>query len=110
MTPEERYLEADARAESERARFLTALGTAKSRFAPARLKSDAQAQALLATRRAGEQAQAFVGRHPVATGGVIAGLTAWLLRRPIAALSRRLFVLCRDRYRAIRSHNPEDLE
>jgi hypothetical protein len=108
MTDEDRYRLASDRAKAARLRLDDAIGIARSRLAPARLKADAKDAAADAVRGLGVKARTTVANHPVTTGALIFGFFAWLFRRPLAALSRRLYVVGRDSYRARRHMEDEE--
>lgn len=96
MSREDAFDAAVRRADMARTRFVGAVDTAKLRFAPERLKADARDKAEELAHAAGDKAKASVRNHPFIVGGAVTGVIAWLLRRPIAALSRWLYVKARN--------------
>ncbi|CAN5450067.1 hypothetical protein BH10PSE14_BH10PSE14_17680 [soil metagenome] len=100
MTDEEKYRAATLRAETSRLLLADAWSTARERVSSERLKADAQARLKWAVDEGRAQARAAIRRHPLAIGLGAAGLLTFLFRRPLMALSRRLFVLGRNGFRA----------
>lgn len=99
MKDEERFREATQHADAARAHFLDTLAQARTRFAPARLRSDMEQGAVRGLHQARARARTTARRHPVAIGILASTLLAWLLRRPLRALFRRSYVGSRDRLR-----------
>ncbi|HEX7782103.1 MAG TPA: hypothetical protein VF509_04795 [Sphingobium sp.] len=85
-----------------RARFLGSLDIAKSRLSASRLKARAQALVVEALQDSGKQARSAVVRHPFALGAFLTAVIAFIFRRPLTALFKRLYVLGRDKYQSIR--------
>jgi hypothetical protein len=103
MTKEEEYRAAALKAQASRLLFADALARARARLSPDRLKADTQAAINRAVQDGRKQARNAVRRHPLAIGLSLAALGAFLFRRPLMALSRRLYVLGQDLFSA-RSH------
>ncbi|WP_336961157.1 hypothetical protein [Sphingobium aquiterrae] len=102
----EDYLAASSRAAAARATLLADVAEARSRLSPDRLKSDLVDQASVQARTMAKGAGKAARAHPWALGAVAAAIFGWIFRRPITALSCRLFVQARDRigrYRERRS-------
>lgn len=106
MTQEEKYRDAALVAEARKTQFLADMCVTKARLSPERLKANAKAGALNAVYGVGAGASDTVKRHPFATAGVAAAGLAFVLRRPLMALSRRLTVLVRSRFS---NDRPEDV-
>jgi hypothetical protein len=100
MSEMDEYRKATVEAELARARFLSTLDTAKHRLSASRLKARAQAAVVEALQDSGKQARSAVVRHPFALGTAVAAILAFLFRRPLTALFKRLYVFGRDKYRA----------
>lgn len=91
----EAYREAARRAESARSRFLADLGAAKTSVSPSRLKAEIREGARERAHLAAMSAKRGVRRHGWSIAAAIAALAAWRFRRPLAALSQRLWVEAR---------------
>ena len=86
------YRAATRRAEAARAQFLEDLGAVKTSVSPDRLKAEIRAGARERAHLAAMAAKRGARRHGWTIGAVVAALTAWRFRRPLAALSERLWV------------------
>lgn len=78
---------ANARADAARERFRGALAFAKTRASPSRIKQDVIDGAKTRIGEAEQAVQTTVRRHPVAISSAVAGLLAFLFRKPLATLA-----------------------
>lgn len=108
MTAEEHYRSASRDADAKKARFLGDVEIAKARVSPTRLKQDVKEKAGAAFNDASERAQDGLRRHPVAIGAAVAGVAAYVFRRPLAALSERVVDYARDHWP--QSSSPETID
>ncbi len=92
MTREDAYRDAVARADARRAALVSSALAARARIAPARLKQDAKARAMATVMDGAAYAAAKVQQRPAATAAAAGALALYLLRRPLAALFRRIYV------------------
>lgn len=102
----EDYLAASSRAKAAKTALLADAAEARSRLSPDRLKSELLSRVSIQARTMAQGARKGVRTHPWALGVVAAAVSGWIFRRPIAALSCKLFVQARDRigrYRERRS-------
>ena len=86
------YRAAAQRARLARHRFLDDLSDTRQRFRPARLKDDIGEAAAQQARIARMKAAQAARRHPYSIAAITAGITAYLFRKPLAALSRLIWV------------------
>lgn len=89
MTQEERYRDANRRAEASRAAFFASVDLLKGRVKPARLKADAMAKAKTMANDTKEHTLNTVRAHPFAISATIVAATAFLLRKPVARLVQK---------------------
>lgn len=92
MSAREEYLVAVATAETKKQSFFANAQIARARVSPKRLKNDAKAKLGHAIQTGREKASDTVQHHPVATGFVGAGIVAYLFRRPLYRMTRRLWI------------------
>lgn len=101
MSDRQSYRAATARAEAARVEFLSALGAARLRTSPDRIKAEAKEKAFGFFRELRDEARAQVTRRsPWVLGALGGAIVAWLFRKPIAALFCRLYVGLRERFGA----------
>ncbi len=96
MNLETRYREACERADAARGRFQLTREEAKARVSPARLKQDVKDKASGAVKNGVVRLVAKVEQRPVAVGAAAAAFGLFLVRRPLTALFRRLYVRFQD--------------
>ena len=92
MKREEAYRDAVLRADARRAALIASAHAARARVTPARLKQDARDKATETLMDGAAYAAAKVRQRPAATAAATGALALYLLRRPIAALFRRIYV------------------
>lgn len=92
MSRLENYRAANIRANEAKSAFLASLGVAKSRIAPSHLKADAKRKITEAVMDGGANAAAQIQARPIAFGAAASALLIFLMRKPLAALFRRLYV------------------
>ena len=97
MSSEQAYRAATERAEARRAALLDSLAATRARVTPAKLGADAKNRLTQGMAAFGTKASETVRERPVVTATTAAAVVAYLARRPIAALFRRLYVRVRDR-------------
>lgn len=97
MSQEEAYRAASARADQRKAAFLSSAQAVKARVTPARLKQDAKDKATETLLDGAAYAAAKVQQRPTATAAAMAALGIYLMRRPIGALFRRIYVRISNR-------------
>lgn len=103
MSLEERYVQATARAEQQKAVFLSSAAAAKARLAPARLKEDLKQKAVDGVLNGSAYVAAKAHQRPIAFGAAAGALVLYLFRRPISALFGRMYV-------RMKNSNPETSE
>lgn len=108
MTAEDQYRASARDAEAKKARFLGDVQIAKARLSPARLTQDVKDKASAAFNDASTRAQDGIRQHPVAAGAAAVGVAAYILRRPLAALSERAVLYARDNWP--HSSSPETID
>lgn len=96
MTARAEYLAACTRAEAKKAQARQSLGNAKARVAPRRLVQDAKDAAIGRAKSAGDQVKAGACAHPYATSAAAAAFVAYLARRPLTTLIKRMYVRASD--------------
>lgn len=92
MTARQEYLVAVQNAEAKKESFLANAQIARARVSPSRLKNDAKAKISHAVGAGRDKAKDTAQTYPVAVGFAGVGIVAYLFRRPICRLSRRLWV------------------
>lgn len=97
MNQEDAYRAASARADQRKAAFLSSAQAVKARVTPARLKQDAKDKATETLLDGAAYAAAKVQQRPTATAAAMAALGIYLMRRPIGALFRRIYVRISNR-------------
>ncbi|EPR16603.1 hypothetical protein M527_20215 [Sphingobium indicum IP26] len=97
MKREEAYRDAAARADARKAALLSSALAAKARVAPARLKQDAKDKATETLTGGVAHAAAQVRQRPAASAAAAGALAFYLLRRPLGALFRRIYVRISNR-------------
>ncbi|MEJ7927665.1 hypothetical protein WG908_12975 [Sphingobium sp. AN641] len=97
MSSEEAYRAATERAEARRAALLDSIAAATARVTPARLRADAKDKVTQGMMALGTKTGDMVRDRPVMVAATASALVAYLARRPIAALFKRLYVRVRDR-------------
>lgn len=85
------YRMAEARSDTARTEFLSALFALKSRFQPDRLKSDAKLKIYEAMEATKASARASIKSHPGTVAGIVALLIIMIFRRPLLAMARNLY-------------------
>jgi hypothetical protein len=96
MSREQELDRAVRKADAARHTFMASWQDARGRFSPPRLRAEAREKANAALQDLRDQARQSVRSHPLIAGGTLVAVIGWLFRRPIAALSRRLYVKMRD--------------
>lgn len=97
MNREDAYRAASAQAEARKSAFLSSAQAARARVAPARLKQDARDKATETLLDGAAYAAAKVQQRPTATAAAVAALGIYLMRRPLGALFRRIYVRISNR-------------
>jgi len=96
MSARGEYLAACARASQKKAQAQQSLGETKARIAPSRLVQDAKGATIGKVKEAGEHVKAGACAHPYATGAAVAAFLAYLARRPLTTLTKRMYVRASD--------------
>ena len=102
------YRAAARRSEAARAQFLEDLGAVKTSVSPRRLKAQIRTSAEERAQLAAMAAKRGLRRHGWTIGGVVAALVAWRFRRPLAALSGRLWVNAQTLWRRYQERRQDD--
>lgn len=94
---EEAYRAASSQAEARKAAFLSTMQDARTRVAPARLKQDVTDKISETVLDGAAYAAAKVQQRPAATAAAVGAFALYVMRRPIGALFRRLYVRIANR-------------
>ncbi|WP_375195517.1 hypothetical protein [Sphingobium sp.] len=97
MSREEAFRAASTRAEERKSAFLSSAQAAKARVAPTRLKQDIRGKATETLLDGTAYAAAKIQQRPTATAAAVAALGIYLMRRPLGALFRRMYVRISNR-------------
>ncbi|KXU32934.1 hypothetical protein A0J57_06920 [Sphingobium sp. 22B] len=97
MKREEAYRDAVARADARKAALISSALAARARLTPARLKRDAKDKATETLMDGAAYAAAKVQQRPAATAAATGALALYLLRRPLGALFRQIYVRISNR-------------
>ncbi len=92
MSVKDSYRAACERADARRARLLDSLRATTARISPDRLRSDVRAKVVNGALDTAHTLRTAVRERPVAASAAGIALVAWLARRPLWTLFRRLFV------------------
>lgn len=92
MSEEDAYHRAATRADLAKANFLSSITAAKARLSPAHLKQDVKHKISETVSNGRESFATHAKAHPIAVGSAAGAVVLYLLRKPLAALYRRLHV------------------
>lgn len=90
MTRRQEYIAAVQSADTKRESFLANAQIARNRISPSRLKSDVKSKVHDAVESGRQKGKDVLHTHPVAVGVIGAGVVAYLFRRPLCRLVKRV--------------------